>query len=305
LEVLESRQVLSTLTVTSIVDSGAGSLRAEIAVAKNNDTIVFDPSLDNQTIKLTSGELYVNTPITISGPCAAQLTISGGNASRIFEVASNNQVMLSGLTISNGNAGSGGPGGGILNNGNLTVSHCTLTGNRTGTEGGGIFSDGTLNVTESTFSGNSASGGGAIENNSGKLSVTESTLSGNSASQEGGGIRNDFGSTSITDTTLSGNSADPGGSGYGGAIANEYGTLIVSDSTLSNNPAAYGGAIVTHGDSAKATVTGCTLTDDNPLDGYLMWVGGGTLTVKNSDFQSASGEYIDGPYKDGGGNTFA
>jgi hypothetical protein len=153
LEVLEGRQVLSTLTVTSILDSGAGSLRAEIAAAKNNDTIVFDSSLDNQTIALTSGELYVNTSVTISGPCAAQVTISGGNASRIFEVAANTQVALSGLTISNGNARFvGGPGGGILNNGNLTVSHCTLTGNLTGTEGGGIFSDGTLNVTESTFS---------------------------------------------------------------------------------------------------------------------------------------------------------
>ena len=53
------RDLLSTLTVTNILDSGAGSLRAEIAAARAGDTIVFAPILDGQTITLTSGELDV------------------------------------------------------------------------------------------------------------------------------------------------------------------------------------------------------------------------------------------------------
>src|SRR5262249_23576596 len=102
LEGLEQRWVPSTLTVTNNQDSGPSSLRGEIKAAKNGDTIVFDPSLDGQTITLTSGELLINKNLTISGPGAGLLTISGNNASREFEVASGMQVTLSGLTMSNG-----------------------------------------------------------------------------------------------------------------------------------------------------------------------------------------------------------
>src|SRR5215472_7351937 len=49
LEALEDRWLPSTLAVTNNLDSGPGSLRAEIAAARNGDTIVFAPSLDGQT----------------------------------------------------------------------------------------------------------------------------------------------------------------------------------------------------------------------------------------------------------------
>lgn len=75
LETLEGRDVPSTLTVTNILDSGAGSLRAEIAAAQPNDTIVFAPSLKGQTITLTGGELVINKSMSIQGPGAGQLTI--------------------------------------------------------------------------------------------------------------------------------------------------------------------------------------------------------------------------------------
>src|SRR5260370_25466490 len=102
LESLEDRLVPSTLTVTNNLDSGAGSLRADIAAAHNGDTIVFAPSLDGQTITLTSGELLIRKNLIIAGPGAGELTVSGNNASRVFEVAKLRQVTLSGLTISKG-----------------------------------------------------------------------------------------------------------------------------------------------------------------------------------------------------------
>ena len=133
LECLEDRVVLSTLTVLNNLDSGAGSLRAEIAAAHSGDTIVFAPSLDGQTITLTSGELLIKKNLTIAGPGAGELTVSGNHASRVFEVAQKENVTLSGLTISNGAAPSsrsgGGEGGGIVNAGTLTVSNSTLSGN--------------------------------------------------------------------------------------------------------------------------------------------------------------------------------
>jgi hypothetical protein len=150
-ECLEGRRLLTTLTVLNNLDSGAGSLRAEIAAAHSGDTINFAPSLAGQTITLTKGELLINKNLTIAGPGAGELTLSGNHASRVFEVAIGTHVALAGLTISNGLA-AGADGGGIDNSGTLTVSGSILSGNSTnyrwkgnnivGGEGGGIYNSG-------------------------------------------------------------------------------------------------------------------------------------------------------------------
>ena len=51
-----------------------------------DNTVMFDASLVGSTITLTSGEIVVSRQLTIAGPGAAQLTISGNDASRIFHV---------------------------------------------------------------------------------------------------------------------------------------------------------------------------------------------------------------------------
>jgi len=230
LEALEHRYLLSTLTVLNTHDSGAGSLRAEIAAAHSNDTIVFAPSLDGQTITLTSGELLIKKNLTIAGPGAGELTVSGNNASRVFEVASKENVTLSGLTISDGAApgvGQAGEGAGILNHGTLTVSGSTLSGNSAGL-GGGILNDGTLTVSNSTLTGNSASyfGGGIL--NDGTLTVSGSTLSGNSAASAGGGIYNDGTVTVKNSSSITGNTAPVG---FGADIYN-LGVLYLDSTSI-------------------------------------------------------------------------
>jgi hypothetical protein len=58
LEALEDRWLPSTLTVTSPLDDGSsGTLRATIAAAASGDTIVFDNSLNGQTVTLNGNEL--------------------------------------------------------------------------------------------------------------------------------------------------------------------------------------------------------------------------------------------------------
>jgi predicted outer membrane repeat protein len=276
LECLEDRWLPSTLTVLNNLDSGAGSLRAEIAAAHIGDTIVFAPSLDGQTITLTSGELLIKHNLTITGPGARQLAVSGNNASRVFEVSKTaNSVTLSGLTIRNGVAngvGLAGEGGGILNHSTLTVSGSTLSGNSATQDGGGIHNDGTLTISNSTLSGNSARPGGGGIYNDGTLTVSGSTLSGNSGIS-GGGINND-GTLTVSGSTLSGNSAN-----YGGGIWN-LGTATVSASTLSGNSASYGGGIYDQGGTLtvnSSTLSGNSANYGGGIDNYA-----GTLTVSGS-----------------------
>jgi predicted outer membrane repeat protein len=308
LEALEGRCLPSTLTVTSTADSGPASLRYEIAGAKNKDTIVFAPSLNGQTITLTSGELDITKNLTIQGPGAGQLTISGGGSSRVFEVASKNNVTVSGLMISNGHATDGG-GIYVDSGGTLTISNSTVSGNSSTVYGGAVFNSGTLTISNSTVSSNTATdAGGAIENAGANVTISGCTLSGNSVGfgGYGGAIRNDNGGNlSISNSTLSGNSA-PGGEG--GAIFSLGGsTLTLTDCTLSSNTAYDGGAVYNMG---TMTVSGCTFSSNIANDtggaiyNYHNSLGvGGVLTVNNSVFSSNTPDNIFGNYS-GSGNTF-
>ena len=93
LELLESRQLLTTMTVDTFVDEldgsivdGDTSLRDAIAVANatpGTDTINFDGGLAGGTLTLTIGEMLITDSVTINGLGADQMTIDGGGQSRI------------------------------------------------------------------------------------------------------------------------------------------------------------------------------------------------------------------------------
>jgi CSLREA domain-containing protein len=215
LEALEGRELLSVLTVSNTNDSGAGSLRAAVTQASSDgggDTIVFSSLFKTpQTITLTSGQLELTgtvAPTSITGPGANLLSVSGGGSSRVFQVDLNVTASILGLTITGGNTGSFGSGGGINNSGTLMLTNSTLSGNSAVFAGGGILNSGTATLTNSTLSDNLATGeggsGGGISN-SGTVTLTNSTLSGNSA-VIGGGIYNN-GTAMLTNSTLSGNLA--------------------------------------------------------------------------------------------------
>ena len=151
----------AAIEVTNNDDSGPGSLRQAIADANPGDEITFAGTVTG-TITLTSSQLVINKNLTITGPGADVLTISGNNASRVFNISSGADVTISGLTIANGY--SGGNGGGIYNEGTLTLNNSTVSGNYA-SYGGGIYNEGTLIINNSTVSGgNYASYGGGICN---------------------------------------------------------------------------------------------------------------------------------------------
>src|SRR5947207_503436 len=102
-EALEDRYVPSTLTVTSVLDDGStGTLRAVLSTAAQGDVITFAPTLNGQTITLTQGQLTIAQDLTIQGPGAGLLAVSGNNASRVFNIEAGPKVLnvaISGLTV--------------------------------------------------------------------------------------------------------------------------------------------------------------------------------------------------------------
>ena len=209
------------------------------------DTIDFSLS---GTITLSS-ELpaITNTSpnsLTINGS-GQSITVDGAHSFQIFSVNSGATLNLQFLTIEDGSVTSIlAEGGGISNQGTLTVANSTLSGNHAIGEGiggvsfgGAIFNDvgAALTVTDSTFSTNqtTAGNGGAISNDSGTVTVTDSTFSANQATGSGGAIVS-VGTLTITNSTFSANQAR-----FAGAIYNASGTVnlkgsILADSTANN-----------------------------------------------------------------------
>ena len=158
----------ATLTVNTTADSSDSScgstcsLRDAINQANSDnsgDTIQFNSSLDGGTITLGSALPAINANITITGPGANLLTISGNNnfsVGSVFTISSGVTASIGELTIANGGASNG---GGILNAGTLNLVWAALSGNTATADGGGVHSSGTLNVYDSTFTGNSANSG--------------------------------------------------------------------------------------------------------------------------------------------------
>jgi len=239
----------STDVVTTLADSGTGSLRAALAAANSGDTIVFSSGLTG-TITLASA-LTINQNVTIQGPGASNLTISGANQVGVFVVSSAvTNGIISGLTIANGNT-EGGPGGGISNNGVLTVTNSSFNDNSAGGNAGGAISNsGTFVVSGSSFTGNSSSSGdagvgGAIDN-TGTLTVDNSTFSANS-SNNGGAICNEGGTATIRNSTFSANSS---GSAGGGAIFGFAGAVTATNNILVGNSGQIGAGVANAGGGA-------------------------------------------------------
>jgi fibronectin-binding autotransporter adhesin len=195
-ELLEDR--LTPSTVTSLGDSGPGTLRDAISAG---GTVTFAVPA-NSTINLAS-TLDVTTNVTIDGTTAPGLAINGNGSGSVFHIESAvTNANFSTVTIEGGSTSAG---GGILNEGTLTLTNCTIS-NNNATLGGGI-------------------------NNSGTLSLSDCTVANNHTVSDGGGFLN-TGTLSLSDCTVTNNTGDTSG---GGGIKMEGGTLTLSNSIVSGN----------------------------------------------------------------------
>src|SRR5208337_2292507 len=184
--------------VSSLDDSGVGTLRAAISQADTGNSYVIKFAVKG-TIDLTSALPALDNNIVIKGPGASNLTVQRDSRPStplfsVFTVDSGVTVSLSGMTIAGGNAGVDGYGGGI-----------------SAYDGGGIFNAGTVTVTSSIFINNSGLGGGIYNDSGGIVTVRDSSFTSNSASH-GGGIFNG-GTATVSSSSFTSNSANTEGGG--------------------------------------------------------------------------------------------
>jgi len=146
--------VLATFTVNNTGDADDGDANNGITTlpeainlanaAAGDDTIAFAGVFKDtipDVITLTSGQLTITDDLTILGTGASLLTVSGKNASRVFEISGiGRDVSIDGLAIANGNDN------GILVNTNtlLSLTNSNVFDNTTTSSGGGINNKGAL-----------------------------------------------------------------------------------------------------------------------------------------------------------------
>jgi hypothetical protein len=122
---------LSNSLVQNNQDDGTGSLRDIITDACPEDTIRFVSSLVGDTIKLTGNEIVIDRKIYIQGLGMDDLTISGENTDRIFNIRSKADSGIEGVKLINGFKPA--DGGAIINESDLLLKDVIFQNNKEGT----------------------------------------------------------------------------------------------------------------------------------------------------------------------------
>lgn len=249
----------TTFVVTTTADAGPGSLRDAMARANANspapDAIIFDPVVFGlpQRITLTSGQLAVTDSVTVRGPGADLLTISGNDASRVFAVD--------------------GPGRLDVSLSGLHLTHGRMIGLHETHVGGAVYvADENLTVTDCSFTANSAErGGGALGGGEagGTLIIRRSAFTGNTVQNSGGaiGVLGDYykaTSVVLEDCTIANNSVI--GSYGGGVYTGSLVSLLVAGCTITDNRGSPGAGLV----SSNATIRDSIVSRNQST-----WDGGG------------------------------
>ncbi|BAY85585.1 hypothetical protein NIES267_50850 [Calothrix parasitica NIES-267] len=268
---------MAIIKVSSTADSGEGTLREAILKANSDDTIRFDSSLANKTIRLKK-QLVVDKSLTIDGIDAPNLTISGEKKTRILKVSYDySDVVLRNLTFANGKAVDKNPdktlrGGAIeLADSNTLVVENSRFINNVGERGGAVFVGygAKAEIINSVFDGNDGSvandgfSAGAISTFGGGEGAT--VVNSNGKRNVGGDALLD-----IRDSTFTNNK------GTYGAVYTLLTNLRVEDSVFKNNVGvSRSGAIFTdgaNGTEKRDNLGGTTLIRNVVAEGN---VGGG------------------------------
>lgn len=282
-----------------------GNLTLSEVTLRNGQTDLKDNV--NSTAEGSGGAVLNEGTLTINNS-----TISGNTASYygggLFN-RNNGTATLTNSTVSNNNAYKGG-GFSNSSSSNITLMASTVSGNTAQSSndgyGGGIQNNGNLTLTNSTVSGNSADGGGGGIINYGSATINNSTISNNQAPSVGGVYNANLVNTTLSMTnTIIANSVSGDDCVNDATIATNANNLIERDSTqrpcaaplngdprlgpLQNN----GGPTLTHGLLAGSPAidagTNCSGPPVNGIDQR------GAARDANCDIGAFEGESTTGP----------
>jgi pimeloyl-ACP methyl ester carboxylesterase len=234
----------------------------------------------------TEAGILVEKDVIIRGQGSDHTTLQAhtnaeGAQDRVFRIASDSIVAIEGMTIRHGHPREcPRSGGGILNEGTLTLTDCNVSQN-IGSAGGGLLNNGTMTLVNCTVSDNVADGhggenamgkgsGGGIKNMVGALTIINSTISGNRSARNAGGIKvSCSGTLDMVNSTVSGNHAGNNGGGL-----EVRGVVTLTHSTVAYNDAKRtGGGIYLKGTSDHVrgilTFANSVISDNTPGDCIL------------------------------------
>ncbi|MFN7950370.1 MAG: choice-of-anchor Q domain-containing protein [bacterium] len=263
-----------TLREAVLAANSNAAVDACAAGSPGEDTIVLDAASYALTIvgsaedSAATGDLDVREDLRLAGRGAAMTTITAaGSGDRVLQVASNATVHIQDLTITGGSL-VGAPsepvaGGGLRNDGDLTLVRVVVTGNEargggvrdggSGT-GGGIFNSatGTLILDGARVSNNRAKGGDGAAYCCTDENPCHCFRVGNGGAAEAGALYSEgevtvLRSLLVENEAVGGNGAEylgvdwgiPGDAS-GGAVALAGGTATVADSVIRENRASAG-----------------------------------------------------------------
>lgn len=281
--------------------AGACSLRAALEEANASGTadIIHVPA---ETFSLTT-TLEITDSDSIVGAGAALTIIEASASHRVFHIrATTGDVMISRVTIRNGNAGTGSDGGALYvdANASLWLTDTVITANRA-RDGGGIYSLGALTLVRTEIFGNTASdsdsalaeGGGVYSASAGAdpLLMQDSYIHDNVAEVAGGVFVS--GTATIERSTLAANRAlneSGSGEGGGGIVHGGAGSsLLMVNVTLSGNRAdGFGGGLVNRAGTANlfSVTIADNIADANNTGvaeaGGGIYVDTGTVNIESS-----------------------
>jgi hypothetical protein len=223
----------SIISGNSAVFSGGGVVNSYYGTGT-----VLNSTLSGNTVSISGGIYSDGNGGGVSNYGTLTLTnstITGNTASAFFGGTGGGVVNFGTLTLTNstitGNTTdssyhgfTAGHGGGVANVfGTGAVLNSTISGNAT-EEGGGVYNNGALTILNSTITGNTTSAffgggtGGGVDNN-GTLTILNSTITGNTASAfyyggngyggNGGGVNNTY-TLTLARSLVSGNTARTG-----------------------------------------------------------------------------------------------
>lgn len=227
--------------------------------------------------------IVIPHPLAIIGASAATVTVDGIGNGPIFQVNPGaGSVLLSRMTLTNGNAGLASGGAIRFSSGDLAITGSQLIGNSA--LGGGAISQqsaGQLLIFTSLLEDNNSTAiGGAIAcNNCGGIDVRLSILRGNTAATTGGAIDVVTSTVSLWASAVSDNVAD-----FGGGIHSLLAPVTIHDSAMMRNHAEVDGGAVYSTSSVEVQRSTLAQNTAGNNGGAVYAMGGAPVSVSNSTF---------------------